>query len=432
MAHPVSEPDCAIGFERSRSLCLNPNPESICGRLDCSMVHDSTGFSLENITAGQAQMAYVMKVLVDKANPALFELLDLNDDRIFLEPLLFAYFNSPSPLVSLEQILFGYIENDRKPGVEAYADENGIVNVPGIGDLRTTYPNERLRLSWDDVIRACVLEFHDGRVDFELQSPRYLEGSNIEICRYNHPLLKRFYTSPDGNALDVEVIHSIDHFEKLNKTLRIVENCCPSYFHEIMAVAKRIVVFRNYQVRPFVTISAHGTVFLSGNEKSDELFFLAEIIHQFGHNILNAVLFETSDYFRIDPRTPIANYTLSESDHRTILSAFHGLYTTTKIAECFDIIFDKNIFHGKQRHELLGRLADNADRTTTGFEQLDRSTIFTEQGEFMYQRMKEICHDIYARRADLLAPLDTSNQPFVFDYDLFLQRNALTELQEHE
>jgi hypothetical protein len=397
------------------------------------MIHDSTGFSLHDITEGQARLAYAMKTLVDRSNPALFERLNLNDDRIFLEPLLFAYFNSRAPLVSLEQILFGYVETDKKPNaVEAYADENGIAHVPEIGYLRTTRPNQRVLLSWDDRARACILQIHGERIDYELQSAIHIEDTRIEICRYNHPLLKKYYTDPAGNTVDVEVTQIDQHLENVGKAFRIIQTCCPDYYQEIMEVARTIMVFRNDQVRPFVTISAHGTVFISANEKADEIFFLAEIIHQFGHNILNALLVEIEDYLRLDPRTSAATYTLDENDHRTILSAFHGLYTTTKIAECFDIICDRKIHTGKQRHELIGRLADNADRVTTGLEQTDRSKVFTERGEALYDRMKEICHDVYHRRADLLAHLDTSNQPFVFDYDLFLQRNPMTGKEKED
>ena len=58
------------------------------------------------------------KILVYKENPKLFQKLDFENENIFLEPLLFTYFNPNSDhSFSLEQILFGYIEDSKKKEV---------------------------------------------------------------------------------------------------------------------------------------------------------------------------------------------------------------------------------------------------------------------------------------------------------------------------
>ncbi|AOR28371.1 hypothetical protein FORMB_13270 [Formosa sp. Hel1_33_131] len=53
-----------------------------------------------------------IKLLLYKENTSVFKKLNFDDDEVFLEPLLFAYFNSKSynsyPKEALEEMLQGY------------------------------------------------------------------------------------------------------------------------------------------------------------------------------------------------------------------------------------------------------------------------------------------------------------------------------------
>ena len=66
------------------------------------------------LTSNKDEILEVTKILIYKENPLLFEKLDFNNNDVFLEPLLFAYFNSKSynllPKEALEEILQGYFK----------------------------------------------------------------------------------------------------------------------------------------------------------------------------------------------------------------------------------------------------------------------------------------------------------------------------------
>src|SRR5919112_6266314 len=109
-----------------------------------------TAFVRGQIGEGQHRLAHIVRTLLYRANPSLFDLLDFYKDEIFLEPMLFAYFNSKKTPVNLEQILFGYIEDDlRPPGIKVFADANGIVHLPNIGYCVSNQADKELALVWD-------------------------------------------------------------------------------------------------------------------------------------------------------------------------------------------------------------------------------------------------------------------------------------------
>jgi hypothetical protein len=86
------------------------------------------------LKSGQSALADTIRLLVYKTDPALFDLLDFSDDHTFLEPLLFAFFTADEALTPLEQILYGYIDDSRKPdALRVSSDGNGIVHLPHIG-----------------------------------------------------------------------------------------------------------------------------------------------------------------------------------------------------------------------------------------------------------------------------------------------------------
>ena len=107
-----------------------------------------------------------------------------------------------------------------------------------------------------------------------------------------------------------------------------------------------------------------------------------------------------------------------------MFSAFHGLYTTTKVAEALDACLTKDAFPKESdKHELIGRIADNRRRYKTELEKADHSKLLTEAGMEMYREMDNLCGSIYEERKELIANLKVSNQPFVFNYPQYVSEN---------
>ncbi|MEK6259460.1 MAG: HEXXH motif-containing putative peptide modification protein [Planctomycetota bacterium] len=397
------------------------------------MLPDTTGFSLDDVTDGQRYLAHAMKRLVDKHRPDLFECLDLNNDAIFLEPLLFAYFNHPSPPTPLDQILFGYISDEAKPSqLQAKSDANGVIHLPGLGYFHTDQADQHTTLERNAIQDNLDAAASAARPSTCTSASTRITGTDIELSYSADQLYDRYYTTPEGESQHPRILHSAVYKKMLSEALAIIREHCPQYFSHISQVARRIVLFNNPAIRPFSTLSAHGTVFISSPEEPSVIFLVAEIIHQFGHTILNSVLCNLRSFFNIDPNALVKSYVADRSDGRTILSAVHGLYTTTKTAECLSEIYDRSELVSSQRHELVARLADNRDRVNTGidFEMLPK--ILTVRGQVFFATMMKLCREIYSSRTELLYGLDTSNQPFVFDYTLFIATNPHRDASQNE
>src|SRR5260221_9133287 len=111
-------------------------------------------FLESGVKNGQQQLAEIVKGIIKNLAPTVFDLLDFDNKEIFLEPLLFAHLgvnahlSVKKPHYPIEQILFGYISEERKPEeVEVLSDGEGVVYVPRVGYFTTGLPNGELKLS---------------------------------------------------------------------------------------------------------------------------------------------------------------------------------------------------------------------------------------------------------------------------------------------
>ena len=78
-----------------------------------------------------------LQILLYKENQSLLEKINFEDDKIFSDPLLFAYFNSKKyntfSKELLEEIIQGYF-TDKKPLKIQYSyNKNNIAYLPNIG-----------------------------------------------------------------------------------------------------------------------------------------------------------------------------------------------------------------------------------------------------------------------------------------------------------
>jgi hypothetical protein len=379
------------------------------------------------IEAGQSQLAERMRILLYIFALELFEMVDFYDDGAFLEPLLFAYFADPKPVVKLEQILFGYIAEHLMPAeIPVYTDRRGIVDLPGIGYLRTNIKDEELRLFWKGGLENCVLKHGDRLVEYVYEAPIMVKGTSVEVCRYNHPLLERLFVDEAGDRVDVDIEQitrrQIDH---VSKAFQIIRQQLPDYYEQMVTVTKRIVIYSGARPYSFATLSAHGIVFLNSSAEDDEPFFIEDLIHQCGHLIFNALTLEPQQFLRIAPRTPLKDLTGDERDTRDIYTTLHGVFTAAWMNRCMDRCCDSSLFSPRQRHELLGRFALILTRFGCDLRNLTGDGIFTERGQFLLSWFAWVYCEIVGKRYDLLAPLDISNQPYCFSYESFQMLNPL-------
>ena len=387
--------------------------------------NDFAEFVEPHLSHGYGQILHALKTLVYSSAPGLFDLLDFDNDDAFLEPLLFAYFNSKDRRVGLEQILIGYIADDRKPlEISVYADSEGVVYLPNVGYLITDRRDRTLTLVWRKNEGTFELREAGLIVDFETEPLIFVDGTSIEVCRHNNPLLAGFYTGPDGTVREVETTGAAEmHVEHLNQAFRILKACHPTIYALLVKVTRKLAVFQSPALNSFATLSAHGVAFLNATIDDDHVFFIEDLVHQCGHIVCNTATFEKQQYFLISPETPLVDFTREHGETRTVYATFHGVFTEVLMNHCFSACFDEAGFVGREKHELAGRLAFILRRFELDLQSLTVDGIFSNEGLMFLSRFTQVFLEIHARRRDLLVSCDTSNQSYNFCYRTFLELN---------
>jgi hypothetical protein len=355
------------------------------------------------IDEGISSMADNMKTICFHEFPDVFENIEFDNDRAFLDPLLFAYFNSTKD-IGIENILSGYYKKpfNHKLAFESQ-NRDEVIYLPNIGYFYapSTFtnllsPNEK---------------------------PLFL-SNGIEVYRHSHQLWKNKF-KVNNEVATVEVSNCTkNHFKNLQKAFYVIEKNLPELHAELLIANRSIILFHNPSVLCFVSLEIHGASFLSTIPDNNEIFFLEEIIHQCSHNTFNSILFNRERFFKIDPeKTLLGELNGNVHERRTLYSAFHGLFTVAKRYEAFYNLYKNNVFEGRNRHEFLGRFADIKKRFRTGIELVDHKEVFTDQGLEVYETLDSFISSTLPHVRELDEMFDLSNQPSEFSYSKFCEFN---------
>ena len=346
-----------------------------------------------------------IQILLYKENPTLLEKLNLEDGKTFSDPLLFAYFNSKRygtfPKEALEEIMQGYFTEKEPLKIEHSYNKNAISYIPNIG-----YYNQNQELT------ESILE---------------IEG--LEVMKELHPLMHRYLfeyykghiTNPNPEYISVWG----NHIATLENALKLLKEHTPNYFTEFKSANKKIFIHNNPKILNFTSIETLGMLYFYATPYVTLMYFVEELIHQGAHNILYHITFDKKDFFKIDaPNTIMRDLTQQEWDYRDVYGAFHGVYTVYKRLECYDILIQKNVLEGKDKHELLGRLADQFPRFHTGLELLNIDEVYTEKGKALYLALDKKCESILNKYSRLKDEFDASNRDLDFRYEDFCLLNS--------
>lgn len=350
--------------------------------------------------------------LLYKVNPSLLEKLYFGNENIILEPLLFAYFNSQKHNRfkdgTLIEIVQGYFEKQEPIYLKESYNEIGIAYVPNIG-----YFNKNLE-KVDDLL--------------------YLD--KLEILKEMHPLLHPYlYESYKGHITNpTPKYNSVyqKHLKTLNKALEIIKTHLPDFYQEFCFANKRIFIHDNPKILNFTTIETLGQLYFYATDDATLMYFIEELIHQGAHNILYHKTFPKSDYFKIDvSNTIMRDLTKQAWDYRDVYGAFHGVYTVFKRLESYEILIEKDIFFGENRHELYGRFADQFSRFRTGLELLPLDQVYTEKGKQLYLELDQKCNQILKKYEYVKYVFDLSFRDLDFNYTDFAKINDIKTFEEH-
>lgn len=330
---------------------------------------------------GRRKIADTIRHLILQRDESIFDLVDFEDDDAFLHPLWFGYFTYPGPKELMKpRDVFAWT----RPQTDHFgASRPGTIYVPGTG---------------------------------------------IEITTRVNPLLFRHFNEDDSithRPADLKPASRLKMMQAL-LALDLIRVHAPDIWADLKSFVRMILVYRCERQSSFASRSAQGALFCDTPEEDDEIAFLEDIAHQGAHVIFNAVMYGRSSFFAIDPDTRLSGMS-DEPEHskRTINILLHASFTYTIICRVLSAVYEAGRLDARQLNELAGRLGYSLLKYRMDVELLGalaERRAFTAAG----QRCVEAFTDEFrgfAQRYPELSTLDFGNQPYVFSYRRFSERN---------
>lgn len=359
------------------------------------------------------ELINTIQLLLYKENPSLLEKINFEDDAVFQEPLLFAYFNNKKDnlfsTAMLSEIMQGYVVKKEALLLNESYNNEGIAYVPNMG----------------------YFDKQENKID------EILKIDAFEILKINHPLLEKYFVEfYKGHIVNENPIHKSvweENYKELEQAILIIKEHLPEFYKELVFANKRIYLHDNPKILNFTSIETIGMLYFYVLGKSNLIYFIEEIIHQASHNYLYYVIFNKDEFFKIDSlTTKMCDLTHQKWDYRNLYGAYHGLYTVTRRVECLDHLISNNVFSGREKHELLGRMTDMFPRFQTGLELLNLDEIFTEKGKEFYLDLTQKCQYILKKYEKLVKEFDLSHRDLDFRYNEFCLTNSYENFLEND
>ncbi|MFT6947465.1 MAG: hypothetical protein ACJARP_001890 [Vicingaceae bacterium] len=392
------------------------------------------------IQEGQLALIENIKLLLYKNNPNIFDVIDFNNDVIYQEPLLFAYFNQEiNDALLLDSILFGYIDFEKRPNqIQAKSDQYGRIYLPKIGWFSTSVENQIIDLV-SDKNGHYSLKKNNKRVNFKFEPIKYIANSSIELAIYPIQILDKYYYNSNRELIkvDIESITKIQR-ENLEAALLTIRNTAPHYYSILNNIIKKIVIFKvDATLRnSFAHIGAHGTGFFNAfQDEYNEVFFIDDIAHQCGHVIFNTLIFEPNRLLKVSSETIVKTIQLenNEVENTNIFVLFHALFTYYVTFICLDSYLSIDSINSEKRHEALGRLKFYVGKCYQDLilidESIESSTnakkMFNDKGLLIFNEIKKTWKLIVNKWQPEIKDFDMSNQPYNFSFLNLLEKNPL-------
>ncbi len=362
----------------------------------------------EQLAQNQISLADTIRMAIYQENEQLFDLLDYENDTLFLEPNCFCYFLSDigsENKISLEQTLLGYIIEEKRPSeVTLKADLFGLVNLPNLGYIRAN-PYEVFTLSDEEITQKLIPN-------------QFVKNSTIRLCL--HPTDHLSYQ--DGVIFDEPIEQSLTkHQSQLVEATIFFQNNLPDFWKLIEDFTREFVVFSSPNHNSFAGIMQQGTAYFNiENTQKSAVFFIDDIAHQCGHIIFNVLTLETNKFLKVSKDHPLNGFSPNPQESRGVYGAFHGLFTYTTILHSLNkVIKSGNLFDEIQCHEALGRMGFYMNKFYSDLKLMNNSEILTDEGLAYHKQFLEGFNTIFQEYGKELTSFDYSNQPYTFQYNLF-------------
>jgi hypothetical protein len=395
-----------------------------------------------NTTIGKSKLIENIKILLYKEKQNIFERIDFDNDSIYQEPLLYAYFNKENRTeIELETILYGYTQIEKRhEKINIKTDDYGRVYLPNLGWIHTESNN-----AYFELLTGVNGDFHlqqkNKKANFKFEPLEIIAGTNIELLKYPIPLLNQFYYDPYHKPVEVE-IEDIANKKKecLTNAWSLIKRLIPNQYKLIESVVFKNIIFNINPIyrNSFASLSANGIIFNNAyQENYNEVFFVDDIAHQSGHVIFYSLLYNSSEFYKIDCETIIEtlHLTSERSEPRNLRTIFHALYTYYTTFICLDACLNASVFKDEKEHETLGRISFYLMKCYHDIYLLEThkeykngpKEMFTDKGLIIYNKIKSTFKIIAKKWDKKTTNFDMSNQPYNFTYSKFVELNPLKE-----
>ncbi|MGF7217674.1 hypothetical protein GGR92_003849 [Spirosoma lacussanchae] len=374
-------------------------------------------FSLEVddflVQSNQIELSDTVRLLLYQQYPSWFEYLAYDNDAIFLEPTLFYSFSDKSLCeLPIEQILFGYLPEDKRPGqFKALIDPYGLISLPSYGYIHTSYSKEIIEINKSDI--------NNFSNKHTLLEESIQLNQHVPFIFYTDKVMKLKVNEPISKTISTHKLHLLKAFEFLQKYSR-------KFWEIIKLVTREITLFNSPNQRSMAAISYHGTAFINTEGQAhDEVFFIEDLAHQCGHIIFYALTLKANDFLKIRKETPVCDITGVQHDSRTVYGVFHGLFTYTTILYCLTECLKSGVFSYSQQLESIARIGFFMQKFQVDLIYMNHPEIFTPKGWLIYSSAKDSFEQIQQMFKADYALYRYDNQPYIFNYELFREANGI-------
>jgi hypothetical protein len=360
-------------------------------------------------------LSNMIRVALYERRKDIFDLLDFEDDNLFLEPSLFCYFLSDIPeesKMSLEQCLWGYINSKIRPlKLQVKSDTFGWVNLPNSGYLKLK-PNSNCELDVNYIYESLLPN-------------NYIFDTSIRLCK--HPSEHLTYRS-DIMRFDEPVHESLEsHLHELDYAVNFFRNHLPDFWRQILVVTKEFVVFSSPDHNSFAGIMQHGTAYFNiENKQKSKVFFIDDVAHQCGHIIFNTLTYEIKNYLTVDRDFFLKIFSSNPHETRSVYGAFHGLFTYSSILISLDKFLEfESGFYNVLQHEAIGRIGFYLKKFKHDLELMGIINVYTDVGWELYMEIKQTFFYIHEKYSSKTENFEYTNQPYIFQYQQFIDLNSI-------
>lgn len=333
----------------------------------------------EDFDMHQKNLINVIKVLLYKRVPDIFDRIDFNLDSIYHEPLLLYYLKQNDD-IWLDSILYGY-ETKKKERILVFSDKDGWIYLPNFGYLGTNYPNQSITLITQG--EEITLAIGNKNIPFSYE-PLLVIEPEIVVIKHCHPLMLIAFLQ-QGNKPDVliEKNPEIHYISNINKSLELIKNTSPEFYLILKRCLRNILLFSSRQQNSFTLMAMQNMIFLNVQPLDSEVSLIEQISHEVSH-IIYFIITHNSKYnlFNCDINTPLEKIVgIQLADRSSIYLKFHGLYTYVGITKNLFRCIERGNLSSRLIHEAKGRFVFCMLKFLITIEEFKRFNVLKTEGE---------------------------------------------------